>query len=49
VGRGVGSALVRAALGTARRERLEVVARCDSVASFVRHHAAYQDLTVAEG
>jgi hypothetical protein len=27
-----------------RRERLEVVPRCDFVASFVRHHAAYQDL-----
>jgi predicted GNAT family acetyltransferase len=48
-GRGVGSALVRAALDAARRERLEVVARCEFVASFVRHHAAYQDLLVADG
>jgi predicted GNAT family acetyltransferase len=48
-GRGVGSALVRAAFDTARRERLEVVARCDFVASFVRHHAAYQDLMAASG
>jgi predicted GNAT family acetyltransferase len=47
-GRAVGSALVRAALDTARRERLRVVPRCDFVASFVRHHAAYQGLMVAE-
>jgi predicted GNAT family acetyltransferase len=47
-GRGVGSGLVRAALDAARRERLRVLPRCEFVASFLRHHAAYQDM-VAEG
>jgi uncharacterized protein len=48
-GRGVGSTLVCAVLDAARRERLRVIPRCGFVASLIRHHAAYQDLMVAEG
>jgi predicted GNAT family acetyltransferase len=43
-GRGVGSGLVHTALDAARREHLRVLPRCEFVASFLRHHAAYQDM-----
>lgn len=43
-GRGVGDALARAALDSARARGLTVVPRCPFIAAFVRRHAEYQDL-----
>ncbi|MGD9962085.1 GNAT family N-acetyltransferase [Nocardioides sp.] len=45
-GRGVGSALVRAALDDVRRRGgLQVVPRCPFVRAFIDKHPAYADLT----
>ena len=43
-GRGVGSALVRAALAAARERGLKVVPRCSFVAGYMRRHPETQDL-----
>jgi uncharacterized protein len=43
-GRGIGSALVRAALGAARERGLKVVPRCSFVAAWMRRHPETQDL-----
>ncbi|HSJ12779.1 MAG TPA: GNAT family N-acetyltransferase [Longimicrobiales bacterium] len=43
-GRGVGDALARAALDSARARGLTVVPRCPFIAAFIRRHAEYQDL-----
>lgn len=49
-GRGVGSALVRAALDDVRRRRRTVVARCPFVRSYVeRHEDEYADLLAPAG
>jgi len=46
-GKGVGSALARAALDHARREDLSVVPRCPFMASYIRRHPEYGDLVEA--
>lgn len=43
-GRGVGSALVRAALDVARSEHLSVIPTCWFVGEFVAKHPEYEDL-----
>ena len=43
-GRGVGSALVRAALDAARERGLKVVPRCSFVAAYMRRHPETLDL-----
>ncbi len=43
-GRGVASALVRAALDHARKEGLRVLPTCPYVASWLEHHPEYADL-----
>ena len=43
-GRGVGSKLIRAALDSARDQKLTVVAQCQFVAAFIRKHPEYRDL-----
>ena len=43
-GRGIGSALARAALDDARAEGLAVVPRCPFIAGWIEHHPAYADL-----
>lgn len=47
-GRGLGSALVTAALDDARREGLEVVPLCPFAAAFLDRHPEYQDLVAAD-
>jgi len=46
-GRGVGSALARAALDDARAQGLAVVPRCPFIAGWIEHHPAYADLVRA--
>ena len=46
-GRGIGSALARAALDHARAEGLAVVPQCPFVARYIERHKEYRDL-VAE-
>jgi predicted GNAT family acetyltransferase/glutaredoxin len=46
-GRGLGGALVAAALDDARREGLEVVPLCPFVAAYIERHPEYQDLVAA--
>jgi predicted GNAT family acetyltransferase len=46
-GKGVGSALARAALEHARTHRLKVVASCPFVASYVERHPEYRDVVAA--
>lgn len=43
-GRGIGSAMVRAALEFAREHNLTVIPRCPFTAWYIREHAEYQDL-----
>lgn len=43
-GRGVGSALARAALDDARARGLAVLATCPFIAGYMRRHPEYQDL-----
>ena len=43
-GRGIATALARAALDQARAEGLEVVARCQLIAGFIEEHPEYQSL-----
>ncbi|WBH15165.1 GNAT family N-acetyltransferase [Sphingomonas radiodurans] len=43
-GRGVASKLIRAALDSARDQRLKVVPQCAFVAGFIRKHPEYRDL-----
>jgi hypothetical protein len=43
-GRGVGSELVRAALGDARQRGLKVIATCPFVRSFLERHPEEQDV-----
>ena len=43
-GRGIGSALVRGALETARAEGLKVVARCPFVSDYIAEHPEFGDL-----
>ena len=47
-GKGVASALARAALDRARAERLAVVARCRFVAVYIKRHPEYRDLVRTE-
>ena len=47
-GRGVGSALARAALDHARAEGLEVVPQCPFILAWVKRHRDYHDLVQAE-
>ena len=44
-GRGIAEKLIRAGLDHARREQLRVVADCSYVASFIRRHREYVQLT----
>jgi len=44
-GRGIAEMLVRTALDYARRERLRVIPACSYVATFIRRHREYVDLT----
>lgn len=46
-GRGIGSALARAALEYARNERLSVVPLSPFMASYIRRHPQYKPLTSA--
>lgn len=46
-GRGIGSALARAALEYARAEGLAVVALCPFIAGYIRRHPQYQRLVRA--
>ena len=48
-GQGVGEALARAALDSARDRRLRVVPWCPFVAAFIRRHPEYQELVAAAG
>ena len=43
-GRGIGAAMVRAALEDARREGLKVVPVCSYVTSFLERHPEYDDV-----
>src|SRR6478609_2039300 len=43
-GRGVGSALARAALGDARRQGKHVIPQCPFIAGYIRRHDEYVDL-----
>lgn len=43
-GRGIGSALAKAALDDARSGKLEVVPLCPFVAAYIKRHAEYLDL-----
>jgi predicted GNAT family acetyltransferase len=43
-GRGVGSALAKAALGYARRNRLKVKPYCPFIAGYIQKHPEWQDL-----
>jgi predicted GNAT family acetyltransferase len=43
-GRGVGSKLIRAALDSARDQKLKVIPQCRFVAAFIAKHPAYRDL-----
>jgi len=43
-GQGVGSALARTALDTARERGLAVVPRCPFIAGWIEHHPDYADL-----
>jgi len=43
-GRGVGSALARAALDEARSQQLTIVPQCPFVAAYIRRHPQYLDL-----
>jgi predicted GNAT family acetyltransferase len=47
-GRGVGSALARAALDQARSEGLSIVPRCPFVVSYVKRHPEYNGLLEAK-
>lgn len=46
-GRGIGSALVRGALDSARERGLEVVPFCPFIAGYIRSHPEYLDLVSA--
>jgi predicted GNAT family acetyltransferase len=46
--RGLGSALVRAALEDARKRGLRIVAICPFVEAYVHDHPEYADLSVAD-
>lgn len=46
-GRGVGTALIRGALDSARAQQLRIVPRCSFVAHFVRKYPEYRDLVAA--
>jgi predicted GNAT family acetyltransferase len=43
-GKGIGSKLVRGALGKVRAEGLKVIAQCPFVKAFIEKHADYHDL-----
>jgi len=43
-GRGVGSVLVKAGLTYAREQGLEVIPKCDFVASYIEKHSEFTDL-----
>lgn len=43
-GRGIGAAVVRAALDSARQKKLSVVPRCSFVAKFIRDNPEYRSL-----
>lgn len=43
-GRGVGSALAKAALSYARANRLEVIPRCTFMAGYIRKHPEWHDI-----
>ena len=43
-GRGIASKLIRAALDSARDQRLKVVPQCPFVAAYIKRHPEYRDL-----
>jgi predicted GNAT family acetyltransferase len=43
-GRGVGSALAKAGLGYAREQGLQVIPKCEFVASYIEKHPGFADL-----
>ena len=43
-GRGIGSALARAALESARAQGLKVVARCEFIGGYIAKHPEFADL-----
>ncbi len=43
-GRGIGSALAKAALDSARQNGLKVIPECEFVQSYLKRHPEYQDL-----
>lgn len=45
-GAGVGGAIARAALDSARERGLKVIPLCPFIASFIQQHPEYQDLVV---
>ena len=48
-GRGLGSALIRAALASARERGLKVVPQCTFVAAYMQRHPETQDLLAGYG
>lgn len=44
-GRGVGSAIARAALDSARARGLRVIPQCPFIRAYIERHPEYQDLT----
>ncbi|HET8745872.1 MAG TPA: GNAT family N-acetyltransferase [Ramlibacter sp.] len=47
-GRGIGSAIARHALESARQQSLSVIPVCQFMAAFLRKHPEYQDLVTLE-
>jgi predicted GNAT family acetyltransferase len=43
-GRGIGSALARGALESARAQRLKVVAQCEFIRGYIAKHSEFADL-----
>ncbi len=48
-GRGIGSALARAAMDDARAQGLTMVPRCSFVRGYIEHHPEYRSLVDAAG
>ena len=46
-GRGIGSALAKAALDYAQENGLEVIPSCPFIAAYIERHPEYQELVVA--
>ncbi len=47
-GKGIGSQLVKTALGYAREQGLTVIPSCPFVASYIKRHPEYQDVVAGD-